>query len=257
MTSTSHPGDGPLECIDGKGRVNGLIAKGKTSMNIERACDSNIGAGAAPCVGVVASRRYVVIADDDRSFVEGVASQLEARGWPVLRNPSSATFLSQVGALKPEWLILEPNLPGICWYKLLHSVRQVSSGTKVAVATAYPSSAMSRVCDALKIAEFFCKPVAHDIIAESIGTNLVTSPDAKASERARAQKAIERPAASLFICSAAANDPGNWPSLARAEWEYVNAVLAKCEGNISTAAKLLNIPRQTLYRKLRKHPVTR
>ena len=44
------------------------------------------------------------------------------------------------------------------------------------------------------------------------------------------------------------------PSLARAEWEHINRVLADCEGNISEAARRLGLHRRSLQRKLQKRP---
>jgi two-component system response regulator RegA len=43
------------------------------------------------------------------------------------------------------------------------------------------------------------------------------------------------------------------PSLARHEREYIEYVLAECDGNISEAARRLGLHRQSLQRKLRKH----
>jgi two-component system response regulator RegA len=44
----------------------------------------------------------------------------------------------------------------------------------------------------------------------------------------------------------------NPPSLAEAEWEHIHRVLDDCGGNLSEAARLLDIPRRTLQRKLKK-----
>ena len=44
------------------------------------------------------------------------------------------------------------------------------------------------------------------------------------------------------------------PSLDRQEWEYLNKILADCNGNISEAARRLKMHRRTLQRKLQKHP---
>lgn len=43
------------------------------------------------------------------------------------------------------------------------------------------------------------------------------------------------------------------PSLERVQWEYVRAVLACCNGNISEAARELGIHRQSLQRMLKRH----
>ena len=44
------------------------------------------------------------------------------------------------------------------------------------------------------------------------------------------------------------------PSLARAEWEHIQRVLADCGGNISEAARRLGLHRRSLQRKLAKRP---
>jgi two-component system response regulator RegA len=43
------------------------------------------------------------------------------------------------------------------------------------------------------------------------------------------------------------------PSLAEAQWEHIQRVLADSGGNISEAARRLDIPRRTLQRKLKKN----
>jgi DNA-binding NtrC family response regulator len=50
---------------------------------------------------------------------------------------------------------------------------------------------------------------------------------------------------------------GPLPTLARAEWEYLHAVLDQCGGNRSEAARRLGIHRSVLQRKLGRHPPTR
>jgi len=47
-------------------------------------------------------------------------------------------------------------------------------------------------------------------------------------------------------------DPGETPTLARAEWEHITRVLADCDGNVSAAARRLGIYRSSLQRRLRK-----
>jgi two-component system, response regulator RegA len=47
------------------------------------------------------------------------------------------------------------------------------------------------------------------------------------------------------------------PSVERLQWEHINKVLAECQGNVSEAARRLDMHRRTLQRRLRKRPVKR
>ena len=54
-------------------------------------------------------------------------------------------------------------------------------------------------------------------------------------------------------------DPGDLPetpTLAMAEWEHLQRVLADCGGNVSMAARKLGIYRSSLQRRLKKHTPT-
>lgn len=44
------------------------------------------------------------------------------------------------------------------------------------------------------------------------------------------------------------------PSIDRVQWEYIQAVLGSCHGNVSEAARQLGMFRQSLQRMLRRHP---
>ncbi|HVY70623.1 MAG TPA: helix-turn-helix domain-containing protein, partial [Verrucomicrobiae bacterium] len=48
--------------------------------------------------------------------------------------------------------------------------------------------------------------------------------------------------------------PEQTHSLDRVEWEHIQRVLSDCGGNISQAARLLQIDRRSLQRKLGKYP---
>ena len=67
--------------------------------------------------------------------------------------------------------------------------------------------------------------------------------------------------AALGLVPTAADWPDNAcdsfrvPSLARVEWEHIHRVLAECDGNVSQAARLLNMHRRSLQRRLQKPPL--
>ena len=74
---------------------------------------------------------------------------------------------------------------------------------------------------------------------------------------------LTRPATDDEIVAAVHSDegdaavkPSDQPlSVKRLEWEHLQKGLAKHDGNISAAARALNMHRRTLQRKLAKHPV--
>ena len=75
--------------------------------------------------------------------------------------------------------------------------------------------------------------------ARSRPTSTTSSPRSRATGRRRSSRSAATHVA---------------PSLARAEWEHINRVLADCGGNISEAARRLGIHRRSLQRKLQKYP---
>jgi two-component system response regulator RegA len=62
---------------------------------------------------------------------------------------------------------------------------------------------------------------------------------------AEVMRALERAAERMAVAP---------PSLARAEFEHIRRVLEECGGNISEAARRLQIHRRSLQRKLQKRP---
>jgi ActR/RegA family two-component response regulator len=72
----------------------------------------------------------------------------------------------------------------------------------------------------------------------------------------RAEHVLLKPACpedvlATIVSSAAAP---RLPSLDRIQWEYIQAVLGSCQGNVSEAARQLGMFRQSLQRILRRHP---
>jgi two-component system response regulator RegA len=77
--------------------------------------------------------------------------------------------------------------------------------------------------------------------------------------RAGAENVLPKPADADDVLAAfdgALDTPAeeSAPSLARAEWEHIQRVLADCGGNISEAARRLGLHRRSLQRKLAKRP---
>ncbi len=119
--------------------------------------------------------------------------------------------------------VLDLKMPGKSGIELLVELRRLSPETKTIVLTGYGS--IANAVDAIKLGAI----------------NYVTKPaDADQILAAFESQVIE------------VESDFSPPSLAQAEWEHIQRVLADCEGNISAASEVLDIPRRTLQRKLKK-----
>lgn len=125
--------------------------------------------------------------------------------------------------------IIDLKMPGKNGLELLQDIKDHDETTKVVVLTGYGSIATAIEAVRLGATYYVPKPAdADDILA-----------------------AFERGEAPPLQ---AAETDYRAPSLARAEWEHINRVLSDCGGNISEAARRLNIHRRSLQRKLQKYP---
>ena len=121
-----------------------------------------------------------------------------------------------------RWL----KMPGRSGMELLKEIKAVSPNTQVVMLTGYGS--ITNAVEAVKLGalNYVTKPADADQVLSAF--DKVTAP---------VETDPEFPP----------------PSLASAEWEHIQRVLADCGGNISEAARRLDIPRRTLQRKLKKN----
>jgi two-component system, response regulator RegA len=169
----------------------------------------------------------VLIADDDDSFARRLAAALNDEGYRTESISEGKELLRALHLTQFEALIVEPCLPGASWYSLLEGIRKRDHGVVLIAVTAFPSHALRAQCRRLD-ATILSKPVDCARVIEILHG---TRPD----------EGIE---------------PGSCGrTLAALEWEHINETILESSGNLAEAARRLGIPRQTLYRKLRKHPV--
>jgi two-component system response regulator RegA len=171
----------------------------------------------------------VLVVDDDESYRTQLSRAFERRGFRVLvaRDGDGAVVHAHAAA-QLAFACVDLRMPGRSGLDLVRVLRELHPEAAIIVLTGYGSIATAVEAVRLGAAHYLTKPAdASDVLA--------------AFARAR----NETPS------------PGDFevPSLARAEWEHINRVLADCRGNISQAARLLRIQRRSLQRKLAKHPV--
>lgn len=165
-----------------------------------------------------------LLVDDDEVLRTRLAKALAARGLHVLTAGNYDEAVAVAAANPPHYAVIDLKMPGPSGLELLRHLQEVSPNTRSLLLTGYGSIANAVEAMKLGAVNYLTKPAdADEIYAALLGDTPVAS------------------------------DTNFQPqSLAEAEWEHIHRVLAECGGNISKAAQLLDIPRRTLQRKLKK-----
>jgi two-component system response regulator RegA len=171
----------------------------------------------------------LLLVDDDEVFRERLARALRERGYDVATASDHAGAV-EAGATRPlDFAVVDLRMPSGSGLALIEPLRALAPRARIVVLTGYGSIASA--VDALRLGadDYLSKPVDADEIIAAL-----TNP-------------VPRPAT-------ARNDKVPTPTLARAEWEHIQRVLADAGGNISEASRRLGITRRTLQLKLKKYP---
>jgi two-component system response regulator RegA len=174
----------------------------------------------------------ILLVDDDDGFRERMARALRERGHEVRTAAGPKEALRLAGSDSPECAVVDLRMPGGGGLELVSDLKAIDPATAVVVLTGYGSIATALEAVRRGALHYLSKPVDADelLSALSRGGSLPI------------EEAPEAPVA---------------PSLARAEWEHIQRVLADAGGNISEAARRLGLHRKSLQRKLQKHPPRR
>ncbi len=176
--------------------------------------------------------RSVLVVDDDEVFRSRLVRAFVERGFDAHGAGDYQAALDAAQEDSPEYAVVDLRMPGRSGLDVVRALKSLDPTTNIVVLTGYGSIATAIEAVRLGATHYLTKPSDVDDILAGF---------------ARAQMAPgEVPEMQHEV-----------PSLARAEWEHINRVLADCGGNISQAARLLGIHRRSLQRKLAKHPVAR
>jgi len=173
-------------------------------------------------------RPSLLIADDDETFRERLARSLRNRGYDVRTAANGEAAVVMAREESPEMAVVDLRMPGCSGLELVRDLKEIDPATKIIVLTGYGSIATA--VDAVKLGaiNYLPKPAdADDIIA-----------------------GFARSDGDVLEADTPHHEA---PSLARAEWEHIQRVLADCGGNISEASRRLGIHRRSLQRKLQKY----
>lgn len=171
----------------------------------------------------------ILLVDDEEHFRDRLARALTRRGHQVLAAGDYAGAMAVLAAEEPELAVVDLRMPGPSGLELVKAALAARPQLKIVVLTGYGSIATATEAIRLGAVNYLPKPADADEILAAFS--------------------LGREAAVVET-----EDDIATPSLARAEWEHINRVLADCGGNISEAAKRLQLHRRTLQRKLSKFP---
>jgi len=165
----------------------------------------------------------ILIVDDDEPFRLALRNAFVRRGYEVLLAGSPAEADATVRDRPPQYAVVDLRMPGGSGLDVVRALRGLAKPPQVVVLTGYGTIGTAVEAIRLGAINYLNKPADADEIEAALQGK---SPP----------------------------PPGDVPSLDRQEWEYLNRILADCNGNISEAARRLKMHRRTLQRKLQKHP---
>ncbi|MBM4267699.1 MAG: response regulator [Deltaproteobacteria bacterium] len=175
--------------------------------------------------------RGLLVVDDDEVLRERLARALRDRGLDVRTAGDVEEALARAEAAPPELALVDLRLPGRSGLDLVRELRSRFPDVRIVVLTGYGSIANAVEAMRLGATHYLSKPADADEILAAFAP-----PEGEAETDGEATQEVEA------------------PSLARAEWEHINRVLADSSGNVSEAARRLGLHRRSLQRKLNKLP---
>ncbi len=169
--------------------------------------------------------KSLLIVEDDQRFADTLTAEFRDRGYRVEWLDSLKSVRSH-GSLDFRYAVVDLRIRQDSGLDVIATIKERSPETVVIVLTGYGSIATAVKATKLGATAYLTKPVDADEIERALmGDD--TDEDIPI--------------------------PDEFQSLYRHEREYIEFVLAECEGNISQAARRLGLHRQSLQRKLRKY----
>lgn len=170
----------------------------------------------------------LLIIDDDTVFCDVLAKAMTKRGFIVTCAHAIEDALKLAETSTPEYAIIDLKLSSESGLVLVEKLKTLDPGTRIVMLTGYASIATAIEAIKLGATHYLAKPVdAAEIMA--------------AFERTVGESNTPISAHPL--------------SVGRLEWEYIQRILTENDNNISVTARILNMHRRTLQRKLAKKPL--
>ncbi len=170
----------------------------------------------------------LLLVDDDQTFCMVLKSALEKRHYEVLVAHDVASGIMLAEQMFPEYAVIDLRIGIESGLELVKKLISLDDNTRIVMLTGFASIATAVEAIKLGATHYLTKPANADEIVAALLKNEGDS-------------------------TAAISDVPL--SVKRLEWEHLQKVLMQHEGNISAAARALNMHRRSLQRKLDKRPV--
>ena len=176
----------------------------------------------------MSTEQLLLLVDDDPTFCEVMARSMTRRGFSVQIAHNAEEALARADEYQPGHILLDLNLPGRSGLLVLPEILERVPGALVVILTGYSSIATAVEAMKLGATNYLCKPATGSEVIQAFAGE-TTSP--------------ETPIAPQPL------------SVDRLEWEHIQKILQRNDGNITATARALGMHRRTLQRKLQKRPV--
>jgi len=170
----------------------------------------------------------LLLVDDDETFCKVLKNALERRNYEVLVANDVKSGIAIAEEYLPEFAVIDLRIGYESGLELVKKLIGLDDNTNCVVLTGYASIATAVEAIKLGAIHYLTKPANADEIVNALNKNQ-GDPSVIISETPLSVK--------------------------RLEWEHLQKVLMQYDGNISAAARALNMHRRTLQRKLDKKPV--
>jgi len=170
----------------------------------------------------------MLVVDDDEVYCSVLADAFKRRGYDVATANTEQQAIDKINQLEVELAVVDLRLGQGSGLQLIKLLKDKDQNTKIVMLTGYASIATAVEAVKLGATQYLTKPANADEILSALaqqGGDIGVSPAVQPL------------------------------SVKRLEWEHMQKVLLECEGNVSEAARRLNMHRRTLQRKLAKRPV--
>jgi len=170
----------------------------------------------------------LLLVDDDEIYCEVLGDALTKRNYDVAIAHNLKDALQLAAQTEPEYAVIDLRIGTESGLELVKQLATLDENTRIIMLTGYASVATAVESIKLGAVHYLTKPATADEIVAAL-------------HRKEGDASVE---------------PSEQPlSIKRLEWEHLQKVLTEHDGNISAAARALNMHRRTLQRKLAKHPV--